>query len=351
MMQSEVMAMMAAKRAEMEARMKELEAEKLKMEAELSALNTGSQTAQEALATLEQLILDTPKELLGDLFKTLIRTCEQEAKRNGINLAATVVSDNNGKGADPNKKTRKTKDELEEPEVFSVFPTNERLAIDGTIDGSTVRFTKVYIAIDAIRKTPASEASANVWKEWLLKVDYSSQFKVGDKFAKAVMSKMPGIYLLEVGDISVRDLSKLVGLDFSQAPTSEENEQRMNRDYAQLTVADEPEPDEQESEVEQVEEIRESEPVEVQPVISTENLYPVGTKFQLTGVSGFEGHYGEIVAVKPGTYQPYECSIPTAFPSMNPMLRHDQLNVIPEEELASEETGEEEELDVENIPF
>jgi hypothetical protein len=40
---------------------------------------------------------------------------------------------------------------------------------------------------------------------------------------------MAGIYLLELLEVTLKDLSKLVDLDFSQAPDSEENEQRMNR--------------------------------------------------------------------------------------------------------------------------
>ena len=331
MIKSEVLEQLAAKRAELEARKAELEAEQARMEAELQAMQQSEASTSEALATFEALLEQTPAELKPNLFRILFKTLEQEAKRNGINLAVEVVADNaqsNGNG----KRTRKSTDEIAKPSAFAVFPTNKRLALDGFISDNTVSYNKVYIGVDGLRATSTCESAASAWKTWLSQNIPTTSIKTGDFFEGAFGAGLQGKYIMELEGVAVKDLAKLVDLDFSESPTGEVNEERMNRDYAPLKIAatEEKPSEDPQPETEQVEEIKESEPVEVKPVadILAESYYPVGTKFQLVGVSGFEGKYGEVVVVNPGTSQPYECKV-DGF-SHNPLLKGDQLQVIPE---------------------
>jgi hypothetical protein len=96
--------------------------------------------------------------------------------------------------------------------------------------------------------------------------------------------------------------------------------------------------------------IRESEPVEVSPeelkqvvpIETAKDFLLIGTKFQSTGLLGFEERYGEVVAVNTTGKRPYECKL-DGF-AQNIMLSDDQITVIPEVEYEAEE----EDL---NIPF
>ena len=351
MIKSEVLEQLAAKRAELEARKRQLEEEQARMEAELQAMQQSEASTGEALATFEALLEQTPAELKPNLFRILFKTLEQEAKRNGISLAAEVAADNaqsNGNG----KRTRKSTDEIAKPSAFAVFPTNKRLALDGFISDDTVSYSKVYIGVDGLRATATCEGAASAWRTWLSQNIPTTSIKTGDFFEGAFGAGLQGKYIMELEGVAVKDLAKLVDLDFSESPTGEVNEERMNRDYAPLYVAvteteEKPseEPQTSEHQPKLVEEIKENEPVEVKPVadILAESYYPVGTKFQLTGVSGFEGKYGEVVAVNPGTSQPYECKV-DGF-SHNPLLKGEQLQVIPEAPADSDED------DLGDIPF
>lgn len=353
MIYSDVMAQLAEKKAALAAQKAALEAQTAELESELNNLNNDVALSQDALAAFVAVLSKTPDSLKPVLFPMLFKALEQESKRLGIQLKVAVSTDaiinahNNGNGK---AKTRKTKDDLIAPEEFQVFPNNKRLAVDGRITDDSVRYSKVYIGVDSLRATPASESAAPVWREWLKSSGISDNIKTGDFFLSATTSGLQGNYVLELSEVMLKDLSKLIDLNFSQSPNSEDNESAMNRDYAELKLLEE-EPES--TEVEQpirVEEIRETEPVEVAPA---EALYPIGTKFQLTGVAGYEDHYGEVVGLKVGSSQPYECYIPTAFPNMNPMLRHEQLDVIEEEIFQTEVAGEALKQDAElaNIPF
>lgn len=341
MIQSKVLQEMVSKKAELEQRLAAMKAEQAALEAEVNSLTSGEQTAQEALATLEQLIADTPKDIKPHLFRLLFKALEQEAKRNGINLAAEAVS-GNAANSEAGKRTRTTKNAIEEPELFQVFPNNNRLALDGFIKGDRVQYSKVYIGVDGLRTTSACQGSAVAWRDWLKgSGSITSQIKTGDFFTAATTNKLEGNYILELSEVSIHSLSKLVDLDFSKAPNSEENEQLMSQDYKELKFG-EPEQEETDSEPEpdQVEEIRETETVEIQPIAPQENLYPVGTKFQVKNLTGFEGKYGEVVGLIPDSEKPYECEV-QGF-SYNPFLKHDMIEVIPEAD---------EELDPDKIPF
>jgi hypothetical protein len=363
-MQNQVMQDLAAKRAELEARLLQLQQEQEAAQKEFELMSQGGEKAQEALQVLEQLLNETPNTMKSALFKSLYKALEQEAKRNGINLLAeaTVTSNGNGKAATSEtgaKRTRKIKDEIFEPINFAVFPNNNRLAVRGFIEGRAVKFDEVYISVDGLRVSPACEASANAWKAWLLERNYAASIKVGDLFSKA-KGIMPGLYLMELSDVTLADLSRLVDIDFSKAPDSEENEQRMSREYLELTLLEddkeptsEPqEPSEDEAPI-QHEEIREAEPVEVVPNAPVQDLLLIGTKFQLQGLDGFEGTYGEIVGIEEGSMKPYECDLKPTFPQ-HLMLAHEQIQVIPEDDTVltefqdKDETEEEEDL---NIPF
>lgn len=348
-MQSEVMAQLAEKKRQAEARLAELKRQLEEGEAELTAMAQSEANTSEALTVFERLLDETPNELKPGLFKILFKTLEQEAKRNGINLQAEVsvsaTASSNG------KRTRSATVDLEVPERFEVFPTNNRLAVDGFIDGDSVKYSKVYIGVDGLRQTPACDGSASAWKGWLTE-NLTCSIKTGTIFNKASLAGIEGNYLLELNGVSIKDLSKLVDIDFAQSPTSEENEQRMNRDYAQLSLSDaitkgEPDP-EAEPQPEQTEEIMESEPVKVEPVAAPvtppEDLHPVGAKFQLKGISGFDGNYGEVVAWKPKEIKPYECKV-DGFPH-NLMLSHAQIEVIPNDETVDHPTKT-----LEEIPF
>lgn len=335
MIHADVMAQLAEKKAALAAQKAALEAQSAKLESELNNLNNDVALSQDALAAFEAVLSQTPDNLKPSLFPMLFKALEQESKRLGIQLKVAVETDaivnahNNGNGK---AKTRKTKDDLTAPEEFQVFPQNNRLGVDGRITDDFVRYSKVYIGVDSLRATPASESAAPVWREWLKASGISDNIKTGDFFLSATTNGLQGNYVLELSEVMLKDLSKLIDLDFSKAPNSEENESAMNRDYSELKLLEEPEPKTAETEeveqsepVEQTEEIMETEPVKNIP---TEALYPIGTKFQLKGVAGYDGHYGEVVAVKVGSSQPYECYIPSAFKDINPMLRHEQLQVI-----------------------
>jgi hypothetical protein len=348
MIKSSVLEQMAAKRAELEARKAELEAEQARMEAELVAMQQSEVSTGEALATFEALLEQTPTELKPNLFRILFKTLEQEAKRLGINLAAEVTIDttSNGNGG---KRTRKSTESIDKPAAFAVFPQNKRLALDGFINDDTVSYSKVYIGVDGLRTTAACEGSASAWKNWFSQNIPTTSIKVGNFFEGASGAGLAGNYIMELTGVAVKDLAKLVDIDFAESPSSEVNEERMNRDYAPLSIAamdaDVKEPEPSNPQPEQIEEIREEEPIEVIPVTQPEptSYYPVGTKFQLTGVSGFDGKYGEIVGVIPGTHQPYECQV-DGF-SHNPLLKGEQLSVIPEDETTVVEE------DLADIPF
>jgi hypothetical protein len=345
-MQSQVMQDLAAKKAELEARLLQLKQEQEAAQKEFELMQSGGEKAQEALAVLEQLLNETPNEMKPALFKSLYKALEQEAKRAGISLLAeaTVSVNGNGKAstAESNgKRTRKSKDELTEPANFSVFPNNNRLAVNGFIQGNAVKFNQVYISVDGLRATPASEASATVWKAWFLENQYATSIKTGDMFDKA-KDLMAGIYLLELSDVTLKDLSKLVDLDFSKAPDSEENERRMNQDYVGLILLTDEEEPASEPEIQPTEEPTPVQHEEIMEVAPANDFLPIGTKFQATGLQGFESKYGEVVGVNPSNQRPYECKL-DGF-AQNIMLSDDQFTAISEEEYETEE----EDL---NIPF
>lgn len=348
MIHSDVMAQLAEKKAAIAAQKAALEAQAAELDLELNNLNNDVALSQDALVAFEAVLSQTPDTLKPSLFPMLFKALEQESKRLGIQLKTALTTDaivnaqSNGNGK---AKTRKTKDNLTAPEEFQVFSQNKRLGVDGRITDDSVRYSKVYIGVDSLRATPASESAAPLWREWLKFSGISDSIKTGDFFLAATTSGLQGNYVLELSEVMLKDLSKLIDLDFSKAPTSEENESAMNRDYAELKLLEEdtkpaePEEVEQPEPAEQTEEIMETEPVKVTP---TKSLYPIGTKFQLVGVAGYDGHYGEVVGLKIGSSQPYECHIPTAFKDIKPMLRHEQLQVI--EALEKDEA-------LANIPF
>lgn len=359
---------LAAKRKELEARLQKLQQEQEAAQKEFELMQSGGEKAQEALSVLEILLAETPDSMKPALFKSLYKALEQEAKRNGINLLAEATVSSNGKAPSTEsngKVTRKTTDDISEPSEFAVFKRNNRLAVDGVIDDFKVKFTKVYIGIDALRASGVSESNAKVWKEYLKGLG-KTQIKVGNFFKNPNFPQLEGNYMIEVSGVTTAELARLIDIDFGLSPTNEENVERMSRELPMPNLV-EWTPNEDESteqpesepieEVEQVEEIREAEPVEVVTDIP-KAFWAVGTKFQLVGVSGFDGNYGEVTAVNPDKLTPYVCTV-DGF-SIPLELRHNQLDVIPEADLQitdselygnDEDEATEEELELKDIPF
>lgn len=328
---------------------------------QLAELDKGHEIASSMVKTLEEGLSLLSGEALNSCINSLLQVLQQKAKLSGLNVAvqATSTNANGTKLTDKTgTRTRKATQDLLEPSEFAVFPQNPRLGVEGAIDGDTIRYKRVFIGIDGVRTTPACEGSAKAWRDYLNKNISADSITTGDKWT---FCPLDGNYVLELKGVSLKDLAKLVDYNFSLSPENDENISRMERDSISLVLMDETsESDEgsdkgsDEGEVIQ-EEIMETEPVEVIQPAKPEpegGYHPVGLKFSLTGVSGYEGEIGTIASVTPGNSQPYEAQMDQGSKfQFNPMLKHEQIKPLTVEEAVADESKEETELEPDNLPF
>jgi hypothetical protein len=324
----------------------DIAAKRAELQRQLDELDKGATITSAMIKTLEDGLSQLQGEARNTCITSLLRVLQQEAKLSGLQVAVETTQ-SNGNGSKPVEagKKRRATQELVKPNEFAIFPQNNRLGVEGAISELKVRYKRVFIGIDGVRTTEVCPGSAKAWREYIGKNMSIESIVAGDKWGDC---SLEGNYVLEITGLSFKDLSKLLSLDFSQAPDGEVNELQMERDTINLLLMDESSEQSERSVIQ--EEIMEGEPEPVKIVEPENGYYAVGTKFQLTGVTGYEGAYGEVVGITPGSAKPYEASV-DGF-QFNPMLSHDQ--IVPIEEVVESEPEieeDDEELDEANLPF
>lgn len=317
---------------------------------QLAELDKGHEITSSMVKTLEEGLSQLTGEARNTCINSLLQVLQQEAKLSGLTVAVqTSTNDNDSKPAEKSR-TRKATQDLVEPSEFAVFPQNPRLGVEGAIDGNTIRYKRVFIGIDGVRTTPACEGSAKAWRDYLNKNISADSITTGDKWATC---SLDGNYVLELKGVSLKDLAKLVDYDFILSPENDENISRMERDFMNLMLMDEPSSDSEDEVIQ--EEIMETEPVEVIQPTKPEpegGYHPVGLRFSLTGVSGYEGEIGTIASVTPGSSQPYEGQMDQGSKfQFNPMLKHEQIQPLTVEQAVFYDLEEETDLDLADLAF
>ena len=313
---------------------------------QLEELDKGTTVTSAMIKTLEEGLAQLSGEARNTCIASLLQVLQQEAKRTGLNVA--VETSLNGNGAEPKEKgrTRKATQDLTIPSEFAVFPQNNRLGIEGAIDEDNIRYKRVFIGIDGVRTTPACEGSAKAWRDYLSKNISTESIATGDKWATC---SLDGNYVLELRGLSLKDLAKLVDYDFSLSPENDENINRMERDSINLTLMDEPTPQPQAEEGEVIqEEIMET---KTEP---EGGYHPVGLRFKMIGVTGYDNEHGVIASVTPSQSQPYECKMDASSVfQFNPMLKHEQIQplTIEQAHVDDDDLEKEEDLDSADLPF